>query len=93
MDKDDARKLSPAAEHERRRQVVRAHKRGRIKSQIARDVGLSHATVSKVIARYEADGLASLAPRTRGRRVGEDRALTTMQEQAIRRLICDQRPE
>jgi transposase len=93
MDKEDARKLSSAEQHERRRQVIRAHKRGRNKTQIAIDVGLSHTAVSRVIARYEANGLASLAPRARGRRRGEDRALTDEQEQTIRRIICDKRPE
>lgn len=93
MEKDDARKLSPAEQHERRRQVIRSHKRGRTKAQIASEVGLSHTAVTKAIARYEAEGLAALAPRKRGRRRGEDRALTPAQEHAVQRIICDQRPE
>lgn len=90
---EDARRLNPAEQHERRRQVIRAHMRGRSKPQIAADVGLTHTAVSRVIARYEAGGLASLAPRTRGRRFGDDRALTAEQEQTICRIICDKRPE
>ena len=93
MKDDDARTLSPAEQHERRRQVIRGYKRGRSKSQIAADVGLSFTAVSKAIARYEAGGMAALAPRKRGRRSGEDRALTAEQEDAVRRLICDKRPE
>ena len=93
MEKDDARKLSPAEQHERRRQVIRAHKRGRSRTQIADEVGLSYTAVSKTIARYEKLGFAALAPRTRGRRSGEDRALSAEQEQAIQRTICDKRPE
>uniref|UniRef100_E6PUC2 Transposase of ISCARN44, IS630 family n=1 Tax=mine drainage metagenome TaxID=410659 RepID=E6PUC2_9ZZZZ len=93
MEKDDARKLSPAEQHERRRQVIRAYKRGRTRTQIAQDVGLSYTAVSKTIARFETSGLASLAPRTRGRRSGEDRALSVEQEQVIQRTICDKRPE
>lgn len=58
MDKDDARKLSPAEQHERRRQVVRAHQRGRSRSQIAAEIGLSHTAVSAVLRRYQADGMA-----------------------------------
>lgn len=73
--------------------MIRAYKRGRSKPQIAIEVGLSHTAVSKVIARYEAEGLSSLAPRRRGRRAGEDRALSVEQEQAVCRLICDKRPE
>lgn len=93
MEKDDARKLGPAEQHERRRQVVRAHKRGRTRSQIAEEVGLSYTAVSKVITRFEAQGMAALVPRKRGRRSGEDRALTPEQEARIQRLICDARPE
>lgn len=93
MEKDDARKLSPAEQHERRRQVIRAHKRGRTRTQIAAEVGLSHTAVTKVIARYENEGAAGLAPRKRGRRSGEDRALTAEQEDAVRCIICDKRPE
>ncbi|MGH8354812.1 MAG: IS630 family transposase [Pseudomonas sp.] len=93
MEKDDARKLSPSVQHERRRQVIRAYKRGRTKVQIAEEVGLSYTAVSKTIARFEVEGMAALAPRTRGRRSGEDRALTLAQEETIRRTLCDKRPE
>jgi transposase len=37
--------------------------------------------------------MAALAPRKRGRRSGEDRALSVQQEQALQRTICDKRPE
>ena len=93
MKKDDAEKLSPVEQHERRRQVIRAHKRGRTRTQIAEEVGLSYTAVSKTIARFEESGQAALAPRRRGRRSGEDRALSQEQEQAIQRTICDKRPE
>jgi transposase len=93
MDKDDARKLGPAAQHERRRQVIRAHKRGRTRSQIASEVGLSYTAVTKVIALYEDGGMVALFLRKRGRRGGEDRVLTAEQEAAIQRTICDKRPQ
>ena len=93
MEKEDARKLSPGEQHERRRQVIRAYKRGRSRTQIAQEIGLSYPAVSKTIERYKAHGAAGLAPQTRGRRAGEDRALSAEQEQAIQRLICDKRPE
>jgi transposase len=93
MEKDDARKLTADEQHERRRQVVRAHKRGRSRSQIAEDVGLSYSAVTAILTRYESGGMQALAPRKRGRRQGEDRALTVEQEQKIQGLICDRRPE
>ena len=87
MDKDDARKLGPAAQHERRRQVIGAHKRGRTRSQIASEVGLCYTAVTKVIALYEDGGMAALSLRQRGRRDGEDRALTAEQEAASDLLV------
>jgi len=54
---------------------------------------LSHTAVTKVIVRYEDEGAAVLAPRKQGRRSGEHRALTAEQEDAVRRIICDKRPE
>lgn len=93
MDKDDARRLTPAEQHERRRQVIRAYKRGVNKRQIARDVGLSYPGTRKIIARYEAGGMRALAPRKRGRRLGHKRALSAEQEGHIQKLICEKRPE
>lgn len=93
METEDARRLSPAQQHERRRQVIRAYKRGVNKRQISRDVGLSYTGTCRVIERYEAGGLKALAPRKRGRRVGTRRALSAAQEAHIQTVICDKRPE
>lgn len=60
MQNYDARKLMPAAEHERHRQVMRTHKRGRTRTWIAEEVPLSSTEVSKSIARYKKMGLAIL---------------------------------
>ncbi|MHB1239503.1 MAG: IS630 family transposase [Gammaproteobacteria bacterium] len=93
MSTEDARRLSPGEQHERRRQVIRAYKRKLNKRQIARDVGLSYCATCKIIDRYNAGGMAALAPRTRGRRAGAKRTLSAEQEASIRRTICDKRPE
>lgn len=93
MNTEDARRLSPAEQNERRRQVIRAYKRGVNKRQIARDVGLSYPGTRKIIARYEAGGMKALMPQKRGRRAGDKRALAAEQEAHIRQLICDKRPE
>ena len=93
MDNEDARRLSPAEQHERRRQVIRAYKRKLNKTQIARDIGLSYSATCKIIDRYEAEGLAALAPRQRGRRSGDKRVLSAEQEAQICATICDKRPE
>lgn len=96
MDKQDARKLEPAAQYELRKQVIRAWKRGRNRVQISEDVGLSYVAVCNIVNRFrrmEEQDVRGLAPARRGRRVGEDRALTNEQEMHLQRLICEKRPE
>lgn len=92
MDTDDARRLSSAEQHGRRRQVIRTYKRKVNKSQIARDVGLSCSATCKIMTGMKRGGMAALAPRVRGRRPGDKRVLTQEQEAAIQRTICDRRP-
>jgi len=53
MEKEDGRRLSPEAQHERRRQVIRAWKRGETKATIAENLGLSYSGVDKIIRRYQ----------------------------------------
>jgi transposase len=93
MEKIDARKLKDEALLERRRQVIRLHKKGHTRSQIAQLCDLSYTAVTKIIGLYEQGGSAALVPGRRGRRQGEDRRLTAEQEQRIQKLICDKRPE
>src|SRR5688572_7981948 len=96
MDKQDARKLEPAAQYELRKQVIRAWKRGRNRVQISEEIGMSYVAVCQIVKRYrlhESQGISALAPLRRGRREGEDRALSTEQETRIQRLICEKRPE
>lgn len=93
MEKEDGRRLSPDAQHERRKQVLRLHKRGHRRSEIAHMTGLSHTGVTDILKRYESDGACALKPGQRGRRLGTQRRLSAEQERHIRRLICDNRPE
>ena len=93
MEKDDARKLKPEAQHERRKQVIRLHKRGIKRPQIVLDTGMSYSAVKRIIDLYQAEGIAALAPKARGRRAGDQRRLTLEQEQAIQKIICEKRPE
>jgi len=93
MEREDARKLSPEAQHERRRQVVRAYKRGVNRRQIARDIGLSYSSVRMIIHRYEEDGSRGIESGRRGRPLGSCRTLTAEQEEQIQRMICGKRPK
>lgn len=91
--KEDARKISAEELKERRRQVIRAHARGINQLQISRDVGMSYQGVRGIIRRYKSDGIKSITPKVRGRKEGTQRFLNEAQEQEIKRLICEKRPE
>ena len=93
MEREDARKLSSAARHERRRQVIRAYKRGVNRNQISQQVGLSYTAVRNIVKRYEEHGARGLDMGARGRPGGANRTLTAEQEGHIQRLIKDHRPE
>jgi hypothetical protein len=71
MEKIDARTLKDEALHERRRQVIRLHKRGGSPTQIAQVSELSYPAVRKIIQLYETGGTAGIKPGKRGRRAGE----------------------
>ena len=93
MKKQDARSLKPEALLERRRQVIRLHKRGHNRNQIAQMCELTHPTITKIIALFDEGGWSALQPKRRGRRDGEARRLTAEQEAQIQKLICERRPE
>lgn len=93
MDKEDARYQTLEQLHERRKQVVRLHVSGYGVMRIVELSGLSYPTVRGVIDRYERGGLPAIKPAARGSIAGEGRALSVQQEQSIRRIICDKRPE
>ena len=93
MDKEDARKQSLGELHERRKQVIRLYKKGHKIMQIVELTGLSWPTVRGAIDLFEAGGAAALMPKPRGKQEGEGRSLTPSQEDKIRKLICDKRPE
>lgn len=93
MEKIDTRCLKPEALQERRRHVIRLHKQGLNRNQIAKMCELSHTTVSKVIALYEQGGWPALKPSRRGRRTGQSRRLSEAQEIQAQKIICEKRPE
>jgi transposase len=93
MEREDARKLSPAEQLERRRQVIRAWKHGRNRRQIAAEIGLSYSAVRACINNYKKLGAPGLQSGRRGRPVGSGRSLNKEQEERIQRLIQEKRPE
>lgn len=87
----DMRGLTPAAQEERRRQVVGLRESGLTHEAIARQVGLSRNGVMDICKRYRTRGMAGLRTRPSGPDLGTGRALS--QERQIRRLICRATPD
>jgi hypothetical protein len=68
MDKEDARFQTLGQLHERRKQVVRLHRKGIRVMRIVELSGLSYPTVRGVVDRYEQDGAETIKPTPRGGR-------------------------
>lgn len=93
MEREDGRKIGAGAQLERRRQAIRAWKRGRNYREIAEEVGLSYSSARAIVMRYEKDGAKSLELGKRGRPTSNSRKLSDEQEERICQLIREKRPE
>src|ERR671926_820553 len=89
----DMRKLAPAAQEERRRQVIGLRQDGVSYAAIAAEVGLSRTGVFDICKRFADKGKKGLVSGKRGRRPDEQKLLTTAQEKEIKRLICRHMPD
>ena len=89
----DMRSLAPAAQEERRRQVIGLRERGLTYPEIARQVGLTKNGVFDICKRFRARGMAGLQTGPRGPAPGTGRFLTAAQEAEIRELICCGTPD
>jgi len=93
MSDQGARKQNLTELHERRKQVIRLHKKKYGVMQIVDLTGLSWPAVRAAIDLYEEGGMAALKPKDRGREPGDGRSLSPDREDHIRKLIVDKRPE
>jgi len=93
MEIESARNQTLEQLHERRKQVIRLHKRGIKVMQIVQMSGLCYPTVRNTLDLYEQGGWPAIKPAGRGRAKGDARLLTPDQEACIKKLICDHRPE
>ena len=93
MEKENARRQTLEQLHERRKQVIRLHKKGIKIMQIVELTGLSYPPVRAAIDLFEAGGWSAIRPTRRGRARGDGRVLTDAQEETIQRMIIDTRPE
>ena len=93
VEKENARKQTLEQLHERRKQVVRLHKRGIKIMKVVELTGLSYPAVRAVIDLFDAGGWCAIRPACRGRSKGDGRVLSEVQEQAIQSIIIRNRPE
>jgi transposase len=89
----DMRSLAPAAQEERRRQVVGLRESGLTYKAIGQVVGLTRNGVFDICKRYRTQGMEGLQSGPRGPAPGTGRLLTAAQEAEIRQLICDDTPD
>jgi transposase len=89
----DFRKLDAATQAELRRVAVAMVVTGGTRIEAAAAVGVNRRFVGAWVKAYERSGEAALAGKRRGRRPGEQKALTARQEVKLRRLIADRCPD
>jgi transposase len=89
----DFRKLDPATQAELRRVAVAMVAAGKTRVEAAAAVGVNRRFVGGRVKTARRFGDAALAGGRRGRRPGEQKALSPSQERKIRRLITDRCPD
>ena len=87
MSKEDARSLPGAAQAALRNRAVRAVLDGMSQVEAARVFGVHPNAVNRWIKRYREGGFQGLAERRRGRRPGEQPALSPPQQQEVVALV------
>src|ERR687898_2125102 len=93
MSKEDARSLPAPAQAALRNRAVRAVLDGMSQVEAARVFGVHHNAVNRWIKRYREGGWAGLGERRRGRRPGEQAALTELQQQEVVALVRETTPD
>jgi len=89
----DFRKLLPSAQAELRRVAVNMVRSGKSRIEAAEAVGVNRRFVGAWVQAFEQGGEAALSGGKRGRRPGEQKALSPRQEALIRRLIVNKCPD
>ena len=86
--KRDFRTLAPATQAELRRVAVAMVRAGKTRIEAAQTVGVNRRFVGQWVKMAAQDGEAVLAGRRRGRRPGEQKALSAAQEEGLRVLVA-----
>jgi len=93
MGKIDARTLSPEAQHEIRKQVVRLRNQGLTNKMVAQGMGISESRASTTWQSYKKEGSKAILLGRRGRRPGDKRHRTPEQEAEVKRNLIDKTPD
>ena len=93
MKEYDARTLSPQAQYELRKQVIRLRKKGMSNKAVADIVDTTPSHASQIWQTYLRSGNEAIKPKVRGRRKGAKRKLTVEQETAVQKLLVDKMPD
>ncbi len=93
MDKEEARFQTFEYSHERRKQVVRLHRKGIGVMRVIELNGLTYLAVRGAIDRHAQGGSAAVKPKSLCRVGGKGHNVADKQEKAVRKIICDKRAE
>jgi transposase len=93
MTDEDTRSLPAAGQAALRRRAVRAVLDGMTQAEAARVFGVHHNAVNRWIKRYRRGGWAGLSEQRRGRRPGEQAALSQHQQQELMALVRESTPD
>jgi transposase len=93
MADEDTRSLPAPAQAVLRTRAVRAVLDGRTQAQAARVFGVHHNAVNRWVKRYRQGGWDGLSERRRGRRPGEQAALSEPQQQEVIALVRETTPD
>jgi transposase len=93
MGEEDTRSLPGAAQAALRKRAVQAVLDGMTQAEVARVFGVHPNAVNRWIKRYREGGWLSLSERRRGRRAGEQAALSERQQQEVITLVRETTPD
>jgi transposase len=93
MADEDTRSLPAAAQAALRTRAVRAVLDGMTQAEAARVFGVHHNAINRWIKRYREGGLPGLGEQRRGRRPGEQAALSESQQQEVIALVRESTPD
>jgi transposase len=93
MNRRDARKLTPEAQFEVRRQAIRLKQAGNSNRNIAQQLEVDANTVGNWIAKFRKGGLDSLKPRKRGPKLTTKLKISVELQALIRAKLIDKTPE